>query len=471
MRRRHLPVLLCVLLPAFPVTVLAQEPAAKASPGRLVVTTSVEPTRTALAAALSEILNTGARRAEKTLKLAVERDPSCALARAFYGAYAPALPTALRLKELDRALADAARATPPEQLVVKALREIVAGNDAGAEKLLASAQELVPQDPDVTLLRTSLIPEPERRLPLLQASVQRHPDHAASVNWLAYTLYQTGKRNDALVTAERYMALLPKDPNPYDSYGELLQWEGNLEDAALQYRRAVELDPEFTEAYLGLAEVAELRHDNVTARASLEDALAHAVAPEDRVAGFRALAFDAAFEGEPERMARALSAALDEAESAGLPASAAETRWLVAQLQAAAGDRAQADEALAAALKTAHPLNPLRSGWVHAALGNAAGVAAALAQLKASADAAALGEQLAALRAMDAAVRGDVPATRAELAALRTPDLRTPVQALLLVALKKAGDVKGVAATRALIQADHRVSAATAYAALLTREK
>ena len=89
MRSRHLSILLALLLPALAARARAQETTAKAAPGPLFVTSSVEATRTALAAALVEALNGTPRRAEKNLKLAVAGDPGCALARAFYAGYAP----------------------------------------------------------------------------------------------------------------------------------------------------------------------------------------------------------------------------------------------------------------------------------------------------------------------------------------------------------------------------------------------
>ena len=40
---------------------------------------------------------------------------------------------------------------------------------------------------------------------------------------------------------QKYIELIPKDPNPYDSYAELLLKMGRFEDSIAQYRKALEI--------------------------------------------------------------------------------------------------------------------------------------------------------------------------------------------------------------------------------------
>jgi tetratricopeptide (TPR) repeat protein len=47
--------------------------------------------------------------------------------------------------------------------------------------------------------------------------------------------------------------LIPKDPNPYDSYAEFLLKVGRFDDSIAQYRKALAIEPNFTNAYQGIA--------------------------------------------------------------------------------------------------------------------------------------------------------------------------------------------------------------------------
>ena len=44
---------------------------------------------------------------------------------------------------------------------------------------------------------------------------------------------------------KKYIELIPNDPNPYDSYAELLLKMGKFDDSIAQYRKALAIDPNF----------------------------------------------------------------------------------------------------------------------------------------------------------------------------------------------------------------------------------
>ena len=50
-----------------------------------------------------------------------------------------------------------------------------------------------------------------------------------------------------------YIAHLPNDPNPYDSYAELLMKTGRFDESIAQYRKALSIDPNFTGSHVGIA--------------------------------------------------------------------------------------------------------------------------------------------------------------------------------------------------------------------------
>ena len=52
---------------------------------------------------------------------------------------------------------------------------------------------------------------------------------------------------------KKYIELIPNDPNPYDSYAELLMQTGRFDESIAQYRKALSLEPHFSNSYIGIA--------------------------------------------------------------------------------------------------------------------------------------------------------------------------------------------------------------------------
>src|SRR6185295_7775359 len=52
---------------------------------------------------------------------------------------------------------------------------------------------------------------------------------------------------------KKYIVLIPNDPNPYDSYAELLLKIGRFDESIAQYRKAVVIDPNFVNSHFGIA--------------------------------------------------------------------------------------------------------------------------------------------------------------------------------------------------------------------------
>ena len=49
------------------------------------------------------------------------------------------------------------------------------------------------------------------------------------------------------------MDLIPNDPNPYDSYAELLLKMGRFDESITQYRKALSIDPHFVPSHFGIS--------------------------------------------------------------------------------------------------------------------------------------------------------------------------------------------------------------------------
>ena len=52
---------------------------------------------------------------------------------------------------------------------------------------------------------------------------------------------------------KKYIELIPNDPNPYDSYAELLLKMGKFPESIEQYRKALTIDPHFVPSHFGIS--------------------------------------------------------------------------------------------------------------------------------------------------------------------------------------------------------------------------
>lgn len=79
------------------------------------------------------------------------------------------------------------------------------------------------------------------------------PSYSPAYNILGYAYRQNEDYANAERAFQKYIELIPKDPNPYDSYGELLLKMGKFDDSIAQYRKALAIDPNFVPSHLGIA--------------------------------------------------------------------------------------------------------------------------------------------------------------------------------------------------------------------------
>jgi tetratricopeptide (TPR) repeat protein len=82
---------------------------------------------------------------------------------------------------------------------------------------------------------------------------------------------------------DRYVLLLPKEPNPQDSYGELLRMAGNFEGSLTHYRLALKIDPDFVTSQLGLGDTYALMGNEEQARVEYDKAIRFAHNEADRL--------------------------------------------------------------------------------------------------------------------------------------------------------------------------------------------
>ncbi|MDQ6690115.1 MAG: tetratricopeptide repeat protein [Gemmatimonadota bacterium] len=299
-------------------------------------------------AGVNDLQNLSTESATAHFQAAVASDPNFGLARVLLTGSNPPPDTATLNAELNRGVADAARGTANELILAAAYREGALNHPAAAKALFSAASQLMPSDRLVAFGNAGGF---GASWPETKALVARFPDYPLGYNGLAYTSWFNGDRSGALAAARRQVELNPTAPNPHDTYAELLQWNGDFPAATTHYKQAASLSPKFPEAYAGLAEVEALQGHYDQARAYLNQAIANAWTPQEKLGYMRQIAGTYSLQGAPEPLVKQLEAIAGEARAQNNPRLAAITYGQLAASQAFAGNVA-AHQSLATA-KTA----------------------------------------------------------------------------------------------------------------------
>jgi tetratricopeptide (TPR) repeat protein len=185
---------------------------------------------------------------------AIAKDPDFALAHLNLATSAP---TGTEFFEhLGHAVRLAEKASPGERLIIQAAQ---AGANADAAKALELLQKLVadyPQDErghfqlgNAYFGRQNYTKaiEEYRRSTAIAA------DFTPAYNIIGYAYRTEGRYGDAEQAFKKYIELIPNDPNPYDSYAELLMKMGRFDESIAQYRKALEQNPQFAPSFIGIS--------------------------------------------------------------------------------------------------------------------------------------------------------------------------------------------------------------------------
>jgi tetratricopeptide (TPR) repeat protein len=198
--------------------------------------------------------NLRAHDSREFLTLAAAKDPGMALAH-----YSLALnaPTAKDFFEhLKHAVALADKASEGERLMILGLQ---AGANADTKlqrdyyERLAAAY---PRDERAHFLLGGAYfgqQDYAKAIREYESCVKLASDYAPAYNLLGYAQRANGQLDQAEKSFKRYIALIPTDPNPYDSYAELLMKMGRFDESIAMYRKALATDPHFAPSRFGIA--------------------------------------------------------------------------------------------------------------------------------------------------------------------------------------------------------------------------
>lgn len=218
-------------------------------------------------------------------KHATEKDPQFALAYALLSfAGRNGTPDAAALA---RAKSFLSRGTPDEQLLVRWMTSIEEGDLLPAILTMNNLLKRYPADKHVLYLTSEwlyLQQDYDRARELMETTLRVDPNFAPTLNLLGYAYLETGNPDPgkAIAALKRYAELQPGQPNPQKSLAEILRCTGDDQGSVEHYAGALQLDPTFVVARVGLADTLTLMGDYSNARDQYDRAISAAESSRDR---------------------------------------------------------------------------------------------------------------------------------------------------------------------------------------------
>jgi tetratricopeptide (TPR) repeat protein len=178
----------------------------------------------------------------------------------------------------ERAKELSAKASPGEKLMIRWIATVQEGNFMDGIAAMNDMIAMFPRDKHLYYLAANWlmgVRGDEQAHHMLHKALDIDPDYAAALNNLAYLHMHKRQFNDAIESIEKYAALLPHEPNPQDSYAEILRTAGRFQEALDHYRAALAIDPNFNSSQGGLAETYALMGDEEQARKEYDKTIDH----------------------------------------------------------------------------------------------------------------------------------------------------------------------------------------------------
>lgn len=106
----------------------------------------------------------------------------------------------------------------------------------------------------------------QRAIPLFEKVLQLDPDFTPVLNRLGYSYAAMGDMARAEALMQQYVAVMPADPNPEDSYGDILFKAGRYTEAKEHFEHALKKEPTFGPSQHELGDVFAMLGNQAAAR-------------------------------------------------------------------------------------------------------------------------------------------------------------------------------------------------------------
>lgn len=238
------------------------------------ISASSPASRASYDAAMVDLENLRLDEAVKTLRETTRRDPKFALAHAwlFFSTNDPVEEST----ERARTKGLLSTVTPAERLMIQWMVGVHENNYLGGITAMNDLLAQYPRDKRLEYLTGRWVMaqrQYEYSQKLMLRALAVDPNYPAALNELGYTYARLGDYESALPLMEKYTTVLPNEPNPQDSYAEIMRLAGYFQGALLHYREALKIDANFYQAQVGIADTYTLMGDQESARAEFKKAI------------------------------------------------------------------------------------------------------------------------------------------------------------------------------------------------------
>ncbi|HPG40945.1 MAG TPA: tetratricopeptide repeat protein [bacterium] len=195
---------------------------------------------------------------------------------------------------LDKAVHYSESSPPKERLKILASHAIMTGSLYEAIEIYKQLTNMFPEDDNAHFnLGNYYFMQNnswDKAIEEFEITIALNPKNKLAYNHLGYACAATGKLDYAWHYLQKYIELAPDEPNPYDSYGEVLQKQGQLDEAIAQYKKALDINPEFYPAIVHLVNVNLDKGKIGKARSIANKALKKADTPNEKFTASHLLA-------------------------------------------------------------------------------------------------------------------------------------------------------------------------------------
>lgn len=176
----------------------------------------------------------------------------------------------------ERAKELAPKVSAGEKLMIQWIADVQEGNDLAGIAAMNDMIAMFPRDKHVYYLAANWLMGAqgnEQAQNMLHKALEIDPDYAAALNNMAYLHARIHHFGEALADMDKYVALLPHEPNPQDSFGEISRMAGLFDVALEHYRAALNIDPNFNTSQVGLGDTYALMGAEEQARVEYDKAI------------------------------------------------------------------------------------------------------------------------------------------------------------------------------------------------------
>ncbi len=213
--------------------------------------------------------------AVKSLENAIAIDSTFAMAHYYLAnTYSAKYENKKRNEELEKAHLYSLKATEKERLMIDASYAL--NVEENKEKRLLLLNELAEKYPreKTVFYDLGVYYHRENKLTAaiaaLNKALQLDPDYSVAINQIAYVYSKMGNYEKAIEYLKKYSMLNPEDANPFDSMGDYYWTIGNIDLAEENYRRALQIKPDFTETNAKIAYIHAMREDFTQTQSMLD---------------------------------------------------------------------------------------------------------------------------------------------------------------------------------------------------------